>query len=90
MVSDCGPGCKARKTTYCLEVERGREGVRLWTRMQTEQDNVQTEGGEGASWCEIVNPDAHGAEQLTLWRWRGARWCQIVDVDAAEVGQRTS
>ena len=48
MVSDCGPGCKARKTTYCLEVERGREGVRLWTQMQTEQDNVQTEGGEGA------------------------------------------
>ena len=40
MVSDCRPGCKASKTAYKLEVERVRGGVRLWTQMRTEQDNV--------------------------------------------------
>ena len=33
-VSDCGPGYKGSRTTYRLEVERERDGVRLWTRMQ--------------------------------------------------------
>ena len=48
MVSDCGPGCKESRMMYDLEVERERDGVRLWTRMRREQDNVPTGGGEGA------------------------------------------
>ena len=48
MVSDCGPGCKESRKTYFLEVERESDGVRLWTRIQREQDDVPTEGGEGA------------------------------------------
>ena len=46
MVSDCGPGCEESRTTYQLEVERECDGVRLWTQMQTEQDDVPTGGGE--------------------------------------------
>jgi hypothetical protein len=48
MVSDRGPGCNGSRTTYSLKVERERDGVRLWARIQAEQDNVQTGGGEGA------------------------------------------
>ena len=48
MVSDRGPGCEKTRTTYELEVERERDGVRLWTRMRTEQDDILTTGGEGA------------------------------------------
>ena len=48
MVSDSGPGCEESRTTYFLEVERERDGVRLRTRMRREQDNVPTGGGEGA------------------------------------------
>ena len=48
MVSDCRPGCEKSRTTYSLEVERERDGVRLSTRMRREQDDVPTGGGEGA------------------------------------------
>ena len=48
MVSDCGRGCEESKTTYRLEVERERDGVRLWMRMRREQDDVLSGGGEGA------------------------------------------
>ena len=48
MVSDCGHGCEECRTTYWLEVERERDGVKLWTRMQREQDDVHPGGGEGA------------------------------------------
>ena len=48
MVSDCGPGREESRTTYNLEVERERDGVRLWTRTRREQDNVLAGGGEGA------------------------------------------
>ena len=75
MASDCGRGCKDSRTTYSLEVQRERDGMRcqivnanargarqrtrwrwkgsvmvsdLWTRMQTQQDNVLSGGGEGA------------------------------------------
>ena len=48
MVSDCGRGCEESRTTYDLEVKRERDGVRLWTRMRREQDNVLPGGGEGA------------------------------------------
>ena len=48
MVSDCGPGCEESRTTYWLEVERERDGVRLRTRMRREQDNVLPAGGEEA------------------------------------------
>ena len=51
MVSDCGRGCEESRTTYSLEVERERDGVRLWTRIRREQDNVPTGGGMGAGWC---------------------------------------
>ena len=51
MVSDGGPECEESKTTYQLEVEREQDGVRLWTQMQREQDDVSTGGGEGAGWC---------------------------------------
>ena len=40
MVSDSGPGCEESRTTYHLEVERERDGVRLWTRMRREQGDV--------------------------------------------------
>ena len=46
MVSDCGPGREESRTTYCLEVERERDGLRLRTRMRREQDNVLSGGGE--------------------------------------------
>ena len=71
MVSDCGPGCEESRTTYQLEVERGQDGVRLWTQMRTEQDDILSGGREGAGWCEIVDPDAKRG-RLTNWRWRGS------------------
>jgi hypothetical protein len=46
MVSDWGHGCEESKTTYKLEVEREHDGVRLKTKMQGEQDNVLSGGGE--------------------------------------------
>ena len=46
MVSGCGRS-KRNRTTYKLEEDRERDGVRLWTRMQTEQDNVLPGSGEG-------------------------------------------
>ena len=52
VVLDCGPGCKRSRTTYKLEVEREHDGVRLWTRMQREHDNILSGGGEGAWWCQ--------------------------------------
>ena len=48
MVSDCGQGCEQSRTTYSLEVERERDGVRLWIRMRREQDDVLTGGGQRA------------------------------------------
>jgi hypothetical protein len=48
MVSDCGCTCKGSRATYLLEVERERDGVRLWLHMQREQDNILPGGGEGA------------------------------------------
>ena len=48
MVSDCGQGSEESRTTYDLEVKRERDGVRLWTRMRREQDDVLPRGGEGA------------------------------------------
>ena len=47
MVLDCGRGCKESRKTYFLEVERKRDGVRLWTRMGREQDNILSGSGEG-------------------------------------------
>ena len=47
MVSDCGPRCEESRMTYFLKVERERDGVRLWTRMRREQDDVLSGGGEG-------------------------------------------
>jgi hypothetical protein len=47
MVLDCGRGCKESRKTYFLEVERKRVGVRLWTRMGREQDNILSGSGEG-------------------------------------------
>ena len=47
MVSDYGPGCEESRMMYSLEAEREQDGVRLWTRMQREQDDVSTGGGEG-------------------------------------------
>ena len=61
MVLDCGPGCEESRKTHFLEVERECDGVRLWTRMQREQDDVLSGGGEGAGWCQIVDPDAKRA-----------------------------
>ena len=61
MVSDCGPRCEESRTTYQLEVEREHDGVRLWMRMRREQDDVLPGGGEGAWWCQIVDPDAKRA-----------------------------
>ena len=48
MVLDCGLGCEESRKMYFLEVERVCDGVRLWTQMQREQDNVLPGGGEGA------------------------------------------
>ena len=48
MVSDYGPRCEESRTTYQLEVERERNGVRLWTRMRRGQDDILSGGGEGA------------------------------------------
>ena len=45
MVSDCGPRCEESRTTYQLEVERERDGIRLWTGMRREQEDVPTGGG---------------------------------------------
>ena len=56
---------------YSLEAEREWDGVRLWTWMQREKDDVPTGGGEGVGWCEIVDPDAKRAGRRTNWRWRG-------------------
>ena len=47
MVSDCGRGCEESRTTYNLKVERERDGVRLWTWMRREQNDVLPGGGEG-------------------------------------------
>ena len=55
-----------------LEVEREWDGVRLWTRMQREQDDILSGGGEGVGWCQIVDPDAKRVGRRTLWRWRGS------------------
>ena len=68
MLSDSGPGREESRTTYNLEVERERDGVRLWTRMRREQDNVLAGGGEGARCCQIVDPDEKRAGQRTGWR----------------------
>ena len=46
---------------YFLEVEMKRDSVRLWTQMRREHDNVLPGGGEGASWCQIVDADAKRA-----------------------------
>ena len=46
MVLDCGPRCEQSRTTYQLEVERERDGVRLWTGMRREQEDVLPRGGE--------------------------------------------
>ena len=59
MVSDCGPRCKESRTMYQLEVEREWDGVRLWTQMQREQDDILSGGREGAEWCQIVDLDAN-------------------------------
>ena len=48
MVLDYGPGCKESRKTHFLEVERECDDVRLWTQMQTEQDDILTGGGERA------------------------------------------
>ena len=48
MVLDYGPGCEESRKMHFLEVERERDGVRLWTQMQTEQDDILTGGGERA------------------------------------------
>ena len=48
MVSDCGPGCEGSRTMYQLEVERERDGVRLWTGMRREQEDALSGGGERA------------------------------------------
>ena len=81
MVSDCGPECKESRTTYSLEAQRERDGVRLWTQMRREKDNVPARGGEGVGWCQIVDPDAKRVGQHTnlevereqdgvrLWTW---------------------
>ena len=61
MVSDCGGECKEGRTTYFLKVERKCDGVRWWTQMRREQDDIPTGGGEGAGWCQIVDPDAKRA-----------------------------
>ena len=47
-VSDRRRKYKGGKTTYFLEVERKHDGVRLWTLVQREQDNVLPGGGEEA------------------------------------------
>ena len=65
MVLDCGPGCEESRTTSSLEVERGWDGVRLWTQMQTEQDDIPTGGGERAGWCQIMDRDAKRAGRCT-------------------------
>ena len=72
MVSDCGPECEESRKTYFLEVERERNGVRLWTQMQREQDDIPTRGEEGAWWCQIEDADARRTGQHTSWRWRGS------------------
>jgi hypothetical protein len=54
MVSDCRGGCKGSRKTYVLEVERGRDGVRLWMQMQREQGNVRPGGGD--SGYESIEP----------------------------------
>ena len=43
----------AKRAGQCtnLEVKRERDGVRLWTWMQREQDDIPTGGGEGVRWC---------------------------------------
>jgi hypothetical protein len=46
MVSDYGPRCEESRMMYQLEVEREQNGVRLWTEMQREQDDVLSKGGE--------------------------------------------
>ena len=48
MVSDCGHGREESRTTYFLEVERERDGLKLRTRMRREQDNVLPGGGKSA------------------------------------------
>ena len=70
MVSDCGLGCEQSRKTHFLEVEKEHDGVRLWTQMRREQDDVPTGGGEGAGWCQIVDLDANRAGRCTSWRWR--------------------
>ena len=43
MVSDCGPGCEESRMTYSLEVERERDGVRLWTGCEQSRTTYQLE-----------------------------------------------
>ena len=70
MVLDCGLECEESRKMHFLEVERERDGVRLWTQMRREQDDVPTGGGEGAGWCQIVDQDVKRAGRHTSWRWR--------------------
>ena len=88
MVSDCAPGCEESRTTYFLEVERERDGVRLCTRMRREQDDVLPGGGEGAWWCQIVDPDAKRAGRRTPWRW--SRSVMVSDCRCACEESRTT
>ena len=76
MVSDCGRGCEESRTTYQLEVERERDGVRLWTRMQREQDDVPTGGGEGS----VMSDCGRGCEE--------SRTTYILEVERERDGVR--
>ena len=40
MVLDWGCGCEEKGTTYELEVEKERDGVRVGTQMRRKQDNI--------------------------------------------------
>ena len=55
---------------HFLKVERERDGVRLWTQMQREQNNVLSGGREGVGWCQIVDQNVKRAGRHTSWRWR--------------------
>jgi hypothetical protein len=48
MTSESGHNCTGSETTYFLEVESECNGVRLWTRMQRERDEVLPGGGDEA------------------------------------------
>jgi hypothetical protein len=61
MTSDYTRGCEESRTTYFLEVERERDGVRVRTRMRREHDDILSGGGEGAWRCQIVDANAKRA-----------------------------